>query len=92
MTLGFVHGEDGPLWMELVQSSSKDSGGRPPPSHVTSDLVVVRWRTVVQPHAERDPRRRLLLEGFPHEPGDSLPPRPFVLGGAGVICWHSTGR
>lgn len=50
------------------------------------DLVGLCRGTVVQPHSERDSGGRLPLEGFPHQPRDALPPCPFVLGGAGVVC------
>lgn len=52
---------------------------------ITSDLVVLCRRTVVQFHSKCDSRGRLLLERFPHQPRDALPPCPFVLGRAGVV-------
>ncbi len=51
---------------------------------VSTDLVVLCRRTVVQPDSECDSRRRLLLERFPHQPRDALPPSPFILGRACV--------
>lgn len=54
-----------------------------------TDLVGLCRRTVVQPHSKCDSRRRLLLERFPHQPWDALPPSHFILGRAGVICVHS---
>lgn len=56
---------------------------------LSADLVVLRRRTVVQPHSKRDSCWRLLLKRFPHQSRDALPPCPFILGRAGVICMHS---
>lgn len=54
-------------------------------NEIGTDPAVLCRRTVVQPHSKRDSRRWLLLEGFPHQPRDAFPPRPFVLRRAGVI-------
>lgn len=55
-------------------------------NELSTDLVGLCRRTVVQSHSKCDSNRRLLLKRFPHQPWDTLSPSTFILGRAGVIC------